>query len=128
MRAEEWIKRNETTAPPDWMTVQDFDTHVEVMSKGGYTGPLNWYKAAIRGVDNRYDESLPKPLYRVEDKPLLYVGGKRDYITTVEMNIDRTSKWVNSPGIEIWECGHWIQLEEPEKTLSLFKAFAKQLG
>lgn len=41
--AERWITAGKVTAPPPWVSQEEFDTHTRIFQKGKYTGPLNWY-------------------------------------------------------------------------------------
>ena len=41
--ADAWINSNRISERPAWLTAEEASTHNEVLSKKGYTGPLNWY-------------------------------------------------------------------------------------
>lgn len=40
--AKEWVSSGKVSPPPSWMGNEEVATHVEILTKGGYTGPLNW--------------------------------------------------------------------------------------
>ena len=44
--AEAWISSNTSAPRPAWLTAEEATKHEEVITKKGYTGPLNWYGIA----------------------------------------------------------------------------------
>jgi hypothetical protein len=76
------------------------------MRQAGYRGPLSWYKAAMRGV-NHADEN--------------------DYVTRAEVQIAKFKEWVPNLQVEMLDCGHWIQLEQPARLLGLLEKFASDI-
>jgi len=60
--------------------------------------------------------------------PTLLVVSDLDYVTRADMQSQNTSKWVKQLRIETMRnCGHWIQLEQPEELHKLIQGFAQEL-
>ncbi|MCJ1382272.1 hypothetical protein MMC17_005385 [Xylographa soralifera] len=125
--AEAWVSSDQTSPLPAWLSAGEATTHREIMSKKGYTGPLNWYKSAIRGVDSSTNASLSESRKHI-DLPTLLVVSDRDYITRADMQKERMVKWVQHLRIEELSCGHWVQLELPDKLNELLEGFANEVA
>ncbi|MCJ1435553.1 hypothetical protein MMC27_004927 [Xylographa pallens] len=125
--AEAWVSSNQTSPLPAWLSAEEATTHKEIMSKKGYTGPLNWYKSAIRGIDLANNASLSEERKHI-DLPTLLVVSDKDYITRADMQKDQTAKWVKQLRVEELHCGHWIPLELPDKLNQLLEGFANELA
>jgi pimeloyl-ACP methyl ester carboxylesterase len=80
----------------------------------------------MRGV-NAEDEAavaqsdIPCPL------PNLFVAAKQDYVCRADLQSELAKKWVPNGRIETVDCGHWVQLEEPEILNKLLVEFAAEL-
>ncbi|TVY82841.1 Bifunctional epoxide hydrolase [Lachnellula suecica] len=72
--AEAWISAGTTTPPPSWLTAEELIIHDEIMAKKGYTGPLNWYEASMRGVDASKEATISKEGKEVQLPTLLVVS------------------------------------------------------
>ena len=81
----------------------------------------------VRGSDLVDDVSLPKGGKDV-DLPTLLVIADKDYCTRPYMQKHSTGKWVKQLRIEELNCGHWLQLELPEKLTQLLEGFADELS
>jgi len=97
-----------------------------IFSKWGHRGPLSWYKAAMRGV-NTADEAAVAEADRPCRLPTLLVVSEQDYVTRADMQTAKSKEWVPDLRIETLDCGHWIQLERPEKLSRLMEHFAQEV-
>lgn len=97
-----------------------------ILAKKGYKGPLNWYKAGMRGV-NIPDEAAVSEQDRYCKVPALLVVSNQDYVTRADMQSQNSQKWLKKLRIETLHCGHWIQLERPAELQKLFEGFAAEL-
>lgn len=112
---------------PSWLTAQDLAVYVEAFSAGGFTGPLNRYRAqrldfeelaALRGV-------------RLEH-PACFVGGARDAVRHFVPGGDLyaaagaacSDLRVNTI---VPAAGHWVQQEAPAATNAALAAFLQTL-
>jgi soluble epoxide hydrolase/lipid-phosphate phosphatase len=41
-KLQDWLQGGKTAPLPSWITKEELDEHRSILSKGGYTGPLNW--------------------------------------------------------------------------------------
>lgn len=81
------------------------------------------YKASIRGIDLADHASLPEERKHVHLPTLLVVADK-DY---PEIGKQDTAKWVKQLRMEELSCGHWVQLELPDKLNRLLEGFADEI-
>lgn len=82
----------------------------------------------MRGV-NLPDEEAVAEVDRYCKVPTLLVVSDLDYVTRAEMQSQNTSRWVKELRIEtMLGCGHWVQLEQPEKLQRLLQDFAGEVA
>ncbi|OQD80025.1 hypothetical protein PENANT_c040G02023 [Penicillium antarcticum] len=92
----------------------------------GYRGPMNWYKAAMRGV-NRIDEAEVPEADRRCHLPTLLIVGEKDYVTKADVNIAVTKRWAHDLRVENFDSGYWVQLERPDELHRVLEDFALEL-
>ena len=82
------------------------------------------YKSAIRGTsDLALHASLPEERKHV-NVPTLFILDRADL--QKKMQIDGTAKRVKQLRIEDTDCGHWAQLELPDRLNQLLEGFAEE--
>jgi soluble epoxide hydrolase / lipid-phosphate phosphatase len=125
-KAAEFVRAGNTTPLPTWYSLSDYTTRDRIFSKGGYAGPLSWYKAAMGGVNSEDEAAVPD-----EDKPCplpnLFIAAEQDYVCRADLQTAQAKKWVPNLTVETVNCGHWVQLEEPEVVNRLLVNFAKTI-
>jgi pimeloyl-ACP methyl ester carboxylesterase len=123
--AQEYVREGRLGPLPSWFTLAEYTMHDRIISKKGYRGPLNWYKAAMRGINLADEEGIAdEDLFC--DVPTLLVVSDRDYVTRADMQSEQTLKWAKRLRIEtIRDCGHWIQLEHPDDLQALLEEFVE---
>ena len=102
------IKGLEVENPPgeSLMTEEEMAIFVEAFSKGGFTGPINWYRNITRNWEISAD--LPQKI----NVPCALITGTYDL---VPKGGDISEHVPDLETIE-FECGHWIQQEKVEET------------
>jgi pimeloyl-ACP methyl ester carboxylesterase len=95
------------TEPPGepLMSEEEMDVFVAAFSKGGFTGPINWYRNITRNWETSAD--LPQRI----DVPCAMIYGEYDI---VPKGRDISEYIPNLESITL-ECGHWIQQEKPDE-------------
>ncbi|KAK9420622.1 putative AB hydrolase-1 domain-containing protein [Seiridium unicorne] len=125
--AQQYVRSGRLDPLPSWYNLQEYTTRDRILSRG-YRGPLNWYKAALRGV-NLPDEKDVAEEDRFCKVPTLLVVSDLDYVTRADMQSQNTLKWAKQLRIEtIQNCGHWIQLERPAELHKLIEGFAREVS
>ena len=100
-------------APPlpwPWLSEAEFDHYVEVFTRTGFTGGLNWYRALdLNWKDGA--EFADRPLAT----PTLFIAGDVEPVLEVigKKTLDRMWTWVpDLRGVHLLEgAGHWVQQE-----------------
>jgi pimeloyl-ACP methyl ester carboxylesterase len=87
------------------MTEAELDVFVDAFTKGGFTGPINWYRNITRNWETSAD--LPRRL----DIPCAMIYGRYDIVPKAG---DQSAYLPNVETITL-ECGHWIQQEKPDE-------------
>lgn len=95
------------TDPPGeaLMSEEEMDVFVEAFSKGGFTGPINWYRNITRNWETSAD------LTQRIDVPCAMIYGKYDI---VPKGGDASEYVPNLESVTL-ECGHWIQQEKSDE-------------
>jgi pimeloyl-ACP methyl ester carboxylesterase len=87
------------------MSNEEMDVFVDAFSKGGFTGPINWYRNITRNWEMSAD--LPR---RIE-LPCGMIYGRYDIVPKAR----DLSEYVPNVETITLECGHWIQQEKPDE-------------
>jgi pimeloyl-ACP methyl ester carboxylesterase len=86
---------------------------------GGLTGPLNYYRAAMR-----YSRDMDKPPQTVS-VPTLVIWGEQDAYLAPTL-LDRLDQWVADLQVErIADASHWVQNDAPDRVNGLLTEFFK---
>nr|WP_221220033.1 alpha/beta hydrolase [Mycolicibacterium sp. BK634] len=111
------------SAPPGWITDDEFDHYVTEFGRTGFTGALNWY----RNYDRNW-ESTPQLTEARITVPSLFVGGTADPIAPT-MNPARAREVVAGPYTEMWieGAGHWVQQERPDEVNRILLEFLREV-
>ncbi|KAI0205866.1 Alpha/Beta hydrolase protein [Astrocystis sublimbata] len=125
--AQDYVRSGKVDALPSWYSQVEYTMRDSILSKG-YAGPLNWYKAAMRGINLPDEEGFAE-----EDKsfdvPTLLVVSDLDYVTRADMQSQNTLKWSKRLRIEMLQnTGHWIPLERPKELHGLLQGFATEVA
>ncbi len=91
------------------MSREELAYFVETFEVTGFTGGLNWYRAAFLGGSN--DDVVNWDI----DVPCLYIGAENDVILRPS-SADHIGNFVRDFQRHIMEdCGHWTQQEKPDE-------------
>ncbi|MFC9550010.1 alpha/beta fold hydrolase [Rhodococcus sp. NPDC056960] len=111
-------------APPlpwSWLTEDELDHYVEVFTRTGFTGGLNWYRAFDANWERGRAVAVPLEV------PTLFVAGENDAVIamTGRQALDRMHDTVpDLRGVHLLEgAGHFIQLERPDEVNELLLDF-----
>lgn len=86
---------------------------------------MNWYKAAIRGVNLADEAEIADGRCQL---PTLLVVSEKDHVARADMGIAGTKELVADLRVKNFkECGHWIHLERPNEINDALKEFAREL-
>jgi pimeloyl-ACP methyl ester carboxylesterase len=91
------------------MSEQELDVFANAFSKGGFTGPINWYRNFTRNWHRLAD------VRQRVDVPALMIHGRYDMVRP----FDRIQEFVPNVELATLDCGHWIQQERPAETNQL---------
>jgi len=106
------------TEPPGkpLMPEEEMDVFIDAFSKGGFTGPINWYRNITRNW-----ETTANILQRI-DVPCAMIYGDYDLVPKG----DDVSEYVPNLESMTLECGHWIQQEKPDEVNRFLLSWLKR--
>ena len=124
--ALQYVREGRVDALPSWYNLSEYTTRDRILASG-YKGPLNWYKAAMRGV-NDADEAALSQEGGFCKVPTLLIVSDEDYVIRAEAQVMKCKEWCPDLRIEsLLGCGHWIQLERPEELQRLLEGFSAEV-
>lgn len=88
------------------MSEEELDVFVEAFNKGGFRGPVNWY----RNITRNWEASANNPRTRIE-VPCGMIYGAYDVVP----HGGDVSEYVPNLETITLDCGHWIQQEKPDE-------------
>ena len=102
------INMLDMTDPPGepLMSDEEMDVFVDAFSKGGFTGPINWYRNITRNWETSAD------INQQIDVPCAMIYGEYDIVPKG----GDVSAYVPNLETLTLESGHWIQQEKPDET------------
>jgi pimeloyl-ACP methyl ester carboxylesterase len=114
---------------PAWSTPEDRAVYVEAFEAGGWTGPLNRYRA--QGIDAEQLGSQTEPPREIR-QPATFIGGEFDpvrrFAAGVDLFADTGANCADFRGATIVPgAGHWVQQEAPAATNAALDAFVDSL-
>ena len=114
---------------PAWSTPDDQAVYAEAFEAGGWTGPLNRYRA--QGLDAEQLGSLTDPPPELA-QPAAFIGGAldpvRNFVTGVDLFSMADQHCTDFRGATVVDgAGHWVQQEAPEATNAALDEFVASL-
>jgi pimeloyl-ACP methyl ester carboxylesterase len=114
---------------PAWSTPEDLAVYVEAFDAGGWTGPLNRYRAQGVDAEQLGSQTEPGPMIR---QPATFIGGELDPVRNFMAGMDLFSvagdNCADFRGTTIVPgAGHWIQQEAPDATNEALAQFVDSL-
>ena len=111
------------TAGPFFLSSDEFQVYLEAFSRGGMSGPLNYY----RNIDRNW-ETTQDLAHRTIDCPCLLVMPDGDPVLRPEF-AEGIERWLPHLRKElIGDCGHWTQQEKPDEVNRLLLDFLTDLA
>jgi epoxide hydrolase A/B len=109
----------------DWrgellLTAEDFKVYVEIYTRTGFTGGINWYRNLTRNWE------CSAAIVQVVNVPSLMIMAEDDIVLPPRLT-DRMEDYV--PDLEkalISSCGHWTQQERPDETNAIMIDWLKR--
>jgi pimeloyl-ACP methyl ester carboxylesterase len=111
---------------PPWLTEHDVDVYAEAFSKGGFFGPVSFY----RNMDANWERShdIPASVYTM---PVGFLTGSLDPVNAMMPGAAEAMAELlpNFRGGTMVEgAGHWVQQEKPAETNAALLTFLSEVG
>ena len=112
---------------PAWASDEDLQVYADAMHEGGWTGPLNRYRA--QPIDAEELGSLPDPNVK---QPATFIGGALDMVRYFVEGVDTydfaAMACDDYRGTTLVEgAGHWVQQEAPDAVNTALSRFFEAL-
>jgi pimeloyl-ACP methyl ester carboxylesterase len=110
---------------PDWFTEADLDVYVESLERGGFSGPLSYY----RNLERNWHDLAPMQGRPVE-VPAMFIGGEHDVGTwwgaeAIARAPEVIPNWRGSRVLK--GAGHWVQQERAAECNQIILEFLGKL-
>jgi pimeloyl-ACP methyl ester carboxylesterase len=110
---------------PPWLSEADLDYYTQRFERGGFRGPLNWY----RNFDRTWERTAPLAGRKIE-QPALFIAGDRDpVIGWSRRQLERMPEAIPhlQESLLLPGCGHWVQQERPAEVNAALLRFLARL-
>jgi pimeloyl-ACP methyl ester carboxylesterase len=107
-KVRNWLTNGNRTTRGSYMTENDYMIFRQYLAEG-MQPKLNWYKATIANI-NWNDEKNLDPVIK---RPVLFIGGTKDYVTLVGLNRGPNQYIADFETVAL-ETGHWVMEENPD--------------
>ncbi|TFK18265.1 alpha/beta-hydrolase [Coprinopsis marcescibilis] len=111
---ETFIKSDSSTPRATYISSEDMKTTEDVFAKGGWNGPLSYYKNEVSNVSSEADKVIPIENY-VIDKPVLFIATGNDAIIVPKLFSARVLEYCPQSTTKILSTGHWAFWEAPDQ-------------
>ena len=102
-----------------WLSPEELDHYVEVFTRTGFTGAINWY----RNFDRNWELSESWADHTI-DAPALFIAGADDPVLDLVSPSDMANHLPNLHATHLIEAaGHWIQQERPAEVTTALLTF-----
>ena len=113
--------------PWPWMSEEDLDHYAREFARTGFTGGLNWYRAA----DHVWSEQRRLPELPIT-VPTAFITGERDPVQQLSGPDPFQVMRDTVPGLDkihiIPEAGHFVQMEAADQVNAIMLAFLSKFG
>lgn len=111
---KKWIQKNKTAPLPSFLNEHEKKKRKDILLRGGFVGPLCWYKAFVRKITAEEERSLSTEKADMEvKKPVLFLAAKHDHLNRTDTNTEVVEQLCPRATIVEINAGHWLQLEKP---------------
>ncbi len=112
-----------------WLPEDELAVYAGEFERTGFQGGLQWYRCRTEGID---EAELQLFSGRTIDVPSIFIAGKSDwgtYQTPGALDRMQESACTHMRAVHLVEgAGHWVQQEQPEKTVELILGFLRGPG
>jgi pimeloyl-ACP methyl ester carboxylesterase len=111
------------SALPDWLSQEELDHYIEVFTRTGFTGGINWY----RNFDRNW-ETTPQLDGAHVTIPSAFITGSADPVNLMSPAAVMDGHVLDHRGNTIVEgAGHWVQQEAPDEVNAALLQFLGSL-
>ncbi|KAM5358993.1 hypothetical protein ACJZ2D_014818 [Fusarium nematophilum] len=117
----QWLVQNRTSSHMFVSRVNMEQWKAIMRAQGGLDGPLKWYKAMMKGINN--PDITDQNASGAISQPLLLVLAERDPVAIPSLQLNDTLPYASNIRVRSVNTGHFIQAETPHevnKHLDLF--------
>lgn len=98
-----------------------------ILKNGGYRGPLNWYRASLRGYNNDDEAAIPEDRKKIDgNTPVLLVSVTKD-ILPATITAQTTRHGCENVTVKELDAGHWLMWERPDELNDILHNFLEQV-
>lgn len=123
-----WWEEGRVAPLPAWLGRALADERSKRLMAGGFTGPLNWSRAAMSGVNDRDFEAIEAGMDRIDDVPVLFVeSGQDDGALLGNWQVQATKSFCRDVRVKRVGAGHWMLLQAPEEVSEALGEFLESI-
>ena len=125
--ARAWIETGKTAPLPSWFSEEMKQRRDKIFAQGGFTGPLNWYKQMMHGVNKEDEAQVREELKQINNVPVLFIGDEQEGMMPSEILEQRMVQTCKDLRIARVKAGHWAMWEDAQGVNAAIEDFVKSL-
>ncbi|KAH9894458.1 alpha/beta-hydrolase [Cubamyces lactineus] len=123
-----WLQADKKAPLASYITPEEKTRMLNEWRKTGLGTALNWYKVMATGLMSKDDEAVNKEKLALAH-PVYFAACTRDYVCLAEPSARIVQNFCPRATVEMFDTGHWVQLEAPDKlNKSLLAWLEKAVG
>ncbi|KZP02305.1 alpha/beta-hydrolase, partial [Athelia psychrophila] len=108
-----WLVAGKMATFGAYITDEERRVQKDFFVKGGLKGPLNWYKAAMRGFTAEDDKLIPQDRYAIS-QPVFFGGCKQDFVCRPELAKPALDAYAKKLTYREFDGDHWTLISHPK--------------
>ncbi|KAK7053022.1 hypothetical protein VNI00_004343 [Paramarasmius palmivorus] len=107
-----YLETGAAAPPPSWISRKERRIQTDLLLKGGFAAPLNYYKLMFLGIGPEDDKGLPDVATK---KPAFFGVALEDYVARLEIQVPGTQELCSNLTLKEFQSNHWVQLQRPNE-------------
>lgn len=110
-----WVEGNKKTNLATYLPEEEVKIQKENLLKGGFEGPLCWYKTTVFGIDAEDGKGIAPENIPIQ-QPVFFGAAMKDYVCLGAVGKASAAQYCKGPlTIKEFDAGHWLMWEEKDK-------------
>ncbi|TFK18275.1 alpha/beta-hydrolase [Coprinopsis marcescibilis] len=121
-----FLQSDSSTQRATYISAEDMSTTERILTRGGWNGPLSYYKNEVSNVSAEADEVVPLESYTIV-KPVLFIATAKDAVVVPRLFVRPVLELCPRSTTKIVNTGHWAFWEAADEVNRMLLGWLKGL-